>query len=93
VAVKNLAEGTLQEIRTDGVFIAVGEKPNSELAASIGVALTEGFISVDRNGRTNIPRVYAAGDVTGGVWQIVTEVSEGVVAALAAFADLAKPQR
>jgi thioredoxin reductase (NADPH) len=93
VAVKNLTEGTLQEIQTDGVFIAVGEKPNSELAAGIGVALTEGFISVDRNGRTNIPRVYAAGAVTGGVRQIVTEVSEGAVAALTAFADLAKPQR
>lgn len=91
VLVKNLKEGATREIRTDGVFIAIGEKPNTELAASIGVALADGFIVVDRHGRTNIPRVYAAGDVTGGVRQIVTAVSEGATAALAAFTDLTKP--
>jgi len=91
VTVRNLKEGAVQEIPADGVFIAVGEKPNTELAAAIGVEIAAGFIVVDRAGRTNIPRVYAAGDVTGGVRQIVTAVSEGATAALAAFEDLAKP--
>ena len=78
--------------KLDGIFIAVGEDPNSKMAAEIGIKLKEGgFINVDQSCRTNIPRVYAAGDVTGGVRQIVTAVSEGSIAALAAFEDLMNP--
>ncbi|AGW12853.1 FAD-dependent oxidoreductase [Megalodesulfovibrio gigas] len=76
----------------DGVFAAVGVSPNTALAQDLGVQLDEhGFIQVDRSMRTNIPRVYAAGDVTGGVQQIVTAIGEGSVAALSAFEDLAHP--
>jgi thioredoxin reductase (NADPH) len=78
--------------KVEGVFIAIGEVPNSKLAGEIGISLTKGgFIDVDRTMRTNIPRVYAAGDITGGVRQIVTAVSEGATAALSAFEDLMNP--
>lgn len=48
------------------------------------------FITVDRMMRTNLPRVYAAGDITGKPLQIAKAVGEGCVAALSAAEDLAK---
>jgi len=92
VRLRNTRNDTTQDIETDGVFIAVGEIPNSGLAEEIGIKLDEGgFIQIDRSGRTNIPRIYAAGDVTGGIRQIVSAVGEGGAAALAAFEDLTHP--
>jgi len=41
--------------------------------------------------RTSIPFVYAAGDITGGVKQIVTAVSQGAAAALTVFEDISSP--
>jgi thioredoxin reductase (NADPH) len=92
VLVKNLKSKKLKKYKVDGVFIAIGEEPNSKLAGEMGIKLKDdGFIDVDNRCRTNIPRIYAAGDVTGGVRQIVTAVSEGATAALAAFEDLSNP--
>lgn len=86
---KNVKSGDVHEVALDGVFVAVGHVPNSALAAELGVTLNEdGTIAVDRAMRTNIPRVYAAGDVTGGIRQIVTAVGNGATAALSAFEDL-----
>jgi thioredoxin reductase (NADPH) len=51
----------------------------------------ENYIKVDRNMRINIPRIHAAGDITGGVRQIVTAVGTGAVAAVSAFEDLGEP--
>jgi thioredoxin reductase (NADPH) len=62
------------------------------LAEELGVSLDEGgYIKVDRNQMTNIPGVYAAGDVTGGVRQVATAVGEGCVAALSAYEYIKKP--
>ncbi|MEM2868975.1 MAG: FAD-dependent oxidoreductase [Thermoplasmata archaeon] len=92
VRVKNLKSGAVTTIPVDAVFIAVGLVPSSQLAREIGVTVDEnGFVKVDEAMRTNIPRVYAAGDVTGGVRQIVTAVGAGAVAALSAFDDLMEP--
>lgn len=83
------AAGKESTMKIDAVFVAIGETPMSEIAASIGVEVDEaGFIKVDSGMRTSIPRVYAAGDVTGGVRQIVTAVGSGSIAALTVFADL-----
>jgi thioredoxin reductase (NADPH) len=76
----------------DGVFIAVGYMPSVELAKRIGVELTpEGYIKHDERHRTNIPRIYAAGDVEGGYKQIVTATGQGAEAAMAIFEDLVNP--
>ncbi|MFZ2070664.1 MAG: thioredoxin-disulfide reductase [Halobacteriota archaeon] len=78
-----------EEITIDGVFISVGEEPNNELAVQIGVALDKnGYIITDKSQRTNIERVYAAGDITGGVRQVVVACAEGATAALTAYNDL-----
>jgi len=64
-----------------GVFIAVGCRPNSEIAVKAGVKVDErGNIIVDRHQQTNIPGVYAAGDVTGEPRQIVRACGDAVVA-------------
>lgn len=92
VKVMNVKTKKTKIVKVDGVFIAIGEEPNSKLANELGIKLdSSGFIEVDRSCRTNIPRIYAAGDVTGGVRQIVTAVSEGATAALATFEDISNP--
>lgn len=92
ITLRNVTSDNTQEFPCDGIFVAIGLDANTELASDIGVQLErDGTIQVDRNMRTNIPRVYGAGDVTGGVRQIVTAVGEGATAALSAFEDLQNP--
>jgi thioredoxin reductase (NADPH) len=76
----------------DGVFVAVGYDPEVRLANKLGVTLTpEGYIQHDSHHRTNIPGVYAAGDVEGGYKQIVIAAGKGSEAALTIFEDLLNP--
>ncbi|SIO38717.1 FAD-dependent oxidoreductase [Halodesulfovibrio marinisediminis] len=92
VTLKNTKTGEITKHPCNGVFIAIGMNPNSQLAEKIGTTLNpDKTIHVDAAMRTNIPRVYAAGDVNGGVRQIVTAVSDGAVAAMSAFEDLQHP--
>jgi thioredoxin reductase (NADPH) len=74
----------------DALFIAIGVVPLAELAKPLGVATNQrGEIIIDRDSRTNIPGVYAAGDVADRAFkQAITGVAEGVVAAYSAFQDL-----
>jgi len=75
----------------DGVFVSIGEEPQNELAKELGVKLDErGFVITDRQQRTNMKGVYAAGDITGGLRQIVTACAEGAIAALASTEVLGK---
>ncbi|MFW5490320.1 MAG: FAD-dependent oxidoreductase [Desulfovibrio sp.] len=91
VRVKNLRSDESKDVEAKGVFVAIGLNPNSEVVRDIGVALDKyGYISVDKSMRTSIPRIYAAGDITGGFQQIVTATSEGATAAMTAFEDLHK---
>jgi len=76
----------------DGVFITVGYEPAVELAKKIGLDLTpDGYISHDGRHRTNIPGIYAAGDVEGGYKQIVTATGQGAESAMVIFEDLIHP--
>lgn len=80
-----------REISTDAVFIYIGEEPNNKLAAKMGIELDKhGYIITDKSQRTNVPKVYAAGDITGGVKQVVVACAEGAVAAISAYVDLMK---
>jgi thioredoxin reductase (NADPH) len=94
IKIKNINEGSERTLQTDAVFVAIGEVPNNALAVELGLTMdSNGYIMVDSMGRTNIPRIYAAGDVTGGVRQIVTAVGHGATAAVSAFEDLLHPSR
>ena len=76
-----------KKLATDGVFIAVGYLPAIDLAQKIGVAVTkEGYIQ-QKEYRTSVEGIYAAGDVVGGYNQIVTASGHGAEAALRIFHD------
>lgn len=91
ITVRHVKTGETRRIPVDGVFLAIGIVPNVQAVSHLGLAQEPGgYIRVDRQGRTSIPRVYAAGDITGGVQQIVTAVSEGASAAMAVFEDLTR---
>jgi thioredoxin reductase (NADPH) len=80
-----LDDGTRLEVK--GIFIELGAKGAVELASELGVALdpqTLQFILANRKQETNVPGVYAAGDVCGPPWQLAKAVGEGCVAGLEA---------
>jgi thioredoxin reductase (NADPH) len=85
--------GEIKELPVDGVFIQVGEDPNSRLAMDAGVAVDEDrYVKVDVWQQTSIAGVYAAGDVTNHpVKQIGTAVGQGITAALEAYGFVRRP--
>jgi len=86
VNIHNNETGIDEEIKVSGVFIAIGEEPNSKIAETIGVKIDQNhYIITDKEQKTNINGVYAAGDVTGGVNQLVVSCGEGAVAAVNAY--------
>jgi thioredoxin reductase (NADPH) len=92
VVIEDLKDDSRQTLATDGVFIAIGYIPSNDLAAKLGIETDkEGYLKVDPGQRTNIPGIYAAGDITGGFKQIVTAVSQAAVAAKSIFEDIAHP--
>lgn len=93
VTLRNNKTKEVQEVDVDGVFVQIGEMPNTQLAKATGVELDEkGYIIVDVRQRTNIPGVLAAGDVTNrSVKQIGTAVGEAIVAATEAFGYAKRP--
>ncbi len=92
VKLRNLRTGVVSQKQTDGVFVAVGEIPSSQLANELDLEMDPGgFVMVDRSYRTNVPFIYAAGDVAGGIRQIVAAVHGGAAAALSCFEDLMNP--
>ncbi len=89
--IKNLKTNDEKIMEIDGVFISIGEEPQSNLAKKVGIKTDEnGYIITDEMGRTNISRIFAAGDVTGGVRQVITACAEGAKAALAALKIVGK---
>jgi len=78
-----IADG--KEIKCNAVFIAIGEVPTVELVKKIGVNVDENnFIIVDEDQKTNVPGVYAAGDVTNNkLKQVVNACGDGAIAVFA----------
>lgn len=76
-----------KELQLDAVFGATGHIPLSDLAVELGVKLNDKKeIIIDRNSKTNVEGVYAAGDVVDSVFkQAITGVAEGVVASYTAY--------
>ncbi|MFX1516484.1 MAG: thioredoxin-disulfide reductase [Promethearchaeota archaeon] len=89
ITLQNVKTGEEDSLRVKAVFVAIGIIPNNELAKKVGIELTEeGLIKVDDKQRTNIPRIYACGDITPGQGQISVAVGEGTTAAISAFLDM-----
>lgn len=72
------------EFATDGVFVFIGLKPNTEFLAESGVELDEqGLIKTNEHLETNVSGIFASGDVrSGATMQIASAVGEGAAAAL-----------
>ena len=93
VTIFNSKTGETKELPVDGVFVQVGETPNSQLAKDAGVEVDkDGYITIDIRQRTNMAGVYAAGDVTNHpVKQVGTAVGQGITAALEAYGYIQRP--
>ena len=80
----SLGDGTKLEV--SGVFIELGAKGIMELATHLGVRLDDEMKYIDTNKKmeTNIPGVFAAGDICGPPWQMAKAVGEGCVAGIGA---------
>jgi thioredoxin reductase (NADPH) len=80
-----------KEIELDGLFIEVGGTPNTKLSEELGLELENGSIKVDNFQRTNVPGVFAAGDVTNRPFkQIVCAAGDGATALSTAFKEIEK---
>jgi thioredoxin reductase (NADPH) len=91
VGLFNLRTSERSRLTVDGVFASVGVLPQNEIAKSLQLKLDEdGYIMVDNAQRTNVRGVYAAGDITGGLRQVVTACAKGAVAALSSTEVLGK---
>lgn len=79
--VKNLKTGAVTDVACDGIFVSIGRKPNTALFAGQIELDPAGYIVADETTKTNLPGVYAVGDVrTKALRQVVTAVGDGAVA-------------
>jgi thioredoxin reductase (NADPH) len=87
-----LTDGT--KLPVSGVFIELGARGVMELAAHIGIRLNDEMKYIDTNKKmeTNVPGVFAAGDICGPPWQMAKAVGEGCIAGIEA-AKYAKKMR
>lgn len=79
VAIHNKKDNSDSNIPVDGVFVAIGMKPQNELVKDIGVSLDEkGFVMSGDHCSTTVPGLFVAGDLrTKKLRQIVTAVADG----------------
>ncbi len=82
VRLRNVNSGETGRLDVQGVFIFVGVTPNSEFIKGTVVLDQQGFVPTDAVGRTDVPGVYAVGDIRSKeMRQIVTAAGEGATAA------------
>ncbi len=81
VELKDVKTGETRVLPTDGLFVAIGQLPESCLAAGQVAADQAGYIIAGEDTKTSVPGVFAAGDVrTKAVRQIITAAADGAVA-------------
>jgi thioredoxin reductase (NADPH) len=82
---KNTVDGSIKEMKIDGIFIAIGHKPNSEMFKNTGIEIdSEGYINTKPDSTaTSVKGVFAAGDIQDKIYrQAVTAAGTGCMAAL-----------
>lgn len=90
----DMAGGKKETIQVDGVLVQVGLDPNTEYLEGVMPLDGRGFIAVNGNMQTEVPGVFAAGDIrSGSPRQVATAVGDGAVAAIAALRLLQESDR
>jgi len=80
--VKSTVDGGTQQVPVQGVFIAIGHKPNTNIFSD-QLEMENGYITLGKGTQTSIPGVFAAGDVSDPIYrQAVTSAGAGCMAAL-----------
>ncbi len=82
-----------RELPVQGLFVAMGEASSNDFAYSLGLIRNAQFIDTDRDQRTNIPGVFAAGDCVGRFLQISVAVGEGALAGRGAISHVKERRR
>ena len=80
IILKDVNTGERTQVDCDGVFVSIGRNPNTELVQGV-VTLDRGYVVADESTRTNLPGVFAVGDVrTKALRQVATAVGDGATA-------------
>jgi len=91
IKVRDVRSNEIKDINVDGVFLYVGNRPNSQLVKDMITLDDKGYIITDENMLTSQAGIYAAGDVRSKLLrQVVTAVGDGAIAAVAAEKYLAE---
>jgi thioredoxin reductase (NADPH) len=78
-----------KKLKVDGIFVEIGSVPNIEIAKQLKLNLDNDYIIVDKEQRTNVSGIFAAGDITNNSFkQIVTACAEGAIAAKNVYEEL-----
>lgn len=85
LTLRDLKSGATVDFKTDGLFVAVGQEPQSAIFAGLGLTDQDGYFQAGEDGQTPIPGLLTAGDCRKkSVRQLTTAVGDGAVAGLAA---------
>ena len=85
VNLKNLETGKIKKVPCSGIFISVGLKPNTEFIRGLIECDKKGFVKTRANLETNVPGIFACGDVRKNLLkQVVVACGEGALAAASA---------
>lgn len=85
IRVLNTVTDEEQELAVDGLFVAIGQKPENEPFSSLVELDANGYVLAGEDCKTSAPGIFVAGDCrTKGVRQVTTAVADGATAALAA---------
>ncbi len=85
ITVRNIKTGSTRTLDVSGLFVAIGLTPSTDLVKVKVTLDPDGYIVTDEKMQTNIPGVYAAGDIRSKILrQVITAASDGAVAAYSA---------
>jgi len=83
--IENVKTGEREQIPTQGVFVAIGHKPNTELLEGQLALTPQGTLEVDRRMQTSVEGVFAAGEIADPYFrQVITSAGMGAAAAISA---------
>ena len=78
LCIRNVKNGEISKLPVQGVFIAVGIEPNSDMAKELVDCDGQGYILAGEDGTTSCPGIYAAGDIrTKALRQVITAAADG----------------